>query len=147
MSDIADWFKRLPFFTRWWLALTAGFTLLGRFGIFKAHQLVLLYEPFIKQFQVISLFVRFKFFTAVTVLLFFWVKSLCGLVGANILEKRAVSIFRAVASTNQSIRMLNPEEHHQNIVCNQHLVQYQLWNKCSFKLRCILGHFLNILSF
>jgi derlin-1 len=52
MSDIADWFKRLPFFTRWWLSLTAGFTLCGRFGIFKAYQLVLLYEPFIKQFQV-----------------------------------------------------------------------------------------------
>ncbi|KAJ4447076.1 hypothetical protein ANN_09065, partial [Periplaneta americana] len=52
MSDIADWFKRLPLFTRWWLALTAGFSLLGRFGIFKAYQLVLLYEPFIKQFQV-----------------------------------------------------------------------------------------------
>jgi derlin-1 len=54
MSDIADWFKRLPFFTRWWLALTAGFSLLGRFGIFKPYQLVLLYEPFIKQFQVMS---------------------------------------------------------------------------------------------
>jgi hypothetical protein len=52
MSDLGDWFQRIPFFTRWWLALTAGFTLFGRFGIFKGHQLVLLYEPFIKQFQV-----------------------------------------------------------------------------------------------
>jgi hypothetical protein len=80
MSDIADWFKRLPLFTRWWLALTAGFSLLGRFGIFKPYQLVLLYEPFIKQFQVISF-------------------------------------------------------------VNQHLVQYKIWNKCNFKLMCILGHF------
>lgn len=52
MSDLGDWFKGIPFFTRWWLALTVGFTLFGRFGIFKSHQLVLLYEPFIKQFQV-----------------------------------------------------------------------------------------------
>lgn len=52
MSDLGDWFKGIPFFTRWWLALTLGFTLCGRFGIFKGHQLVLLYEPFIKQFQV-----------------------------------------------------------------------------------------------
>jgi derlin-1 len=54
MSDIADWFKQLPLFTRWWLALTAGFSLFGRFGILKGYQLVLLYEPFIKQFQVRS---------------------------------------------------------------------------------------------
>jgi len=54
MSDIADWFKRLPFFTKWWLTLTAGCTLLGRFGLLKAYHLVLLYEPFIKQFQVRS---------------------------------------------------------------------------------------------
>ncbi|XP_023726227.1 derlin-1 [Cryptotermes secundus] len=52
MSDLGDWFKGIPFFTRWWLALTVGFTLFGRFGIFKSHQLVLLYEPFIKQFQI-----------------------------------------------------------------------------------------------
>jgi hypothetical protein len=52
MSDFGDWFTRIPFFTRWWLALTAGFTLCGRFGILKGYQLVLLYEPFIKQFQV-----------------------------------------------------------------------------------------------
>ncbi|KAJ9587886.1 hypothetical protein L9F63_018667 [Diploptera punctata] len=52
MSDITDWFKSLPIFTRWWLALTIVFSLFGRFGILKAHQLVLLYEPFIKQFQI-----------------------------------------------------------------------------------------------
>jgi len=52
MSDIADWFKRLPFFTRWWLVLTVGFSLFGRFGILKPYHLMLLYEPFIKQFQV-----------------------------------------------------------------------------------------------
>jgi hypothetical protein len=52
MSDLGDWFKGIPFFTRWWLGLTVVFTLCGRFGILKGHQLVLLYEPFIKQFQV-----------------------------------------------------------------------------------------------
>lgn len=52
MSDLGEWFKGIPFFTRWWLALTAAFTLLARFGILRGHHLVLRYEPFIKQFQI-----------------------------------------------------------------------------------------------
>lgn len=52
MSDIADWFKSLPIFTRWWLALTALFSLSGRFGLMKAHNLILLYQPFIHRFQI-----------------------------------------------------------------------------------------------
>lgn len=50
MTDIADWFRNVPPFTRYWLALTAGFTVLGRFGIFKPNNLILLYEP-LKRFQ------------------------------------------------------------------------------------------------
>lgn len=57
MSDLGEWFKGIPFFTRWWLALTAAFTLFGRFGIVKSYQLTLLYEPFIKKFQVRFFFV------------------------------------------------------------------------------------------
>ncbi|KAJ1519550.1 hypothetical protein ONE63_004829 [Megalurothrips usitatus] len=52
MSDIAQWFKGLPIFTRYWLGLTLGFSILGRFGLLKAHQLILLYEPFVKYFQI-----------------------------------------------------------------------------------------------
>lgn len=52
MTDIAQWFKNLPIFTRYWLGLTAGFSLFGRFGFFKAYNLILLYEPFIHRFQI-----------------------------------------------------------------------------------------------
>jgi derlin-1 len=55
MSDIAQWFNSLPIFTRYWLGLTGLFTLLGRFGILGAQYLYLLYEPFIRRFQVIRL--------------------------------------------------------------------------------------------
>ncbi|KAF5275096.1 hypothetical protein FQA39_LY07033 [Lamprigera yunnana] len=55
MSDIGDWFKSVPFFTRYWLALTVGFTLVGRFGILKPSMLVLMYEP-LKRFQIWRLF-------------------------------------------------------------------------------------------
>lgn len=54
MSDIGTWYRSLPVFTRSWLSLSLVFTLLGRFGFFKPHQVILLYEPFIKNFQVIS---------------------------------------------------------------------------------------------
>nr|CAD7425207.1 unnamed protein product [Timema monikensis] len=51
MSDIAQWFKNLPIFTRYWLGLTAAFSLLGRFGLLSAKYLILQYEPFLKGFQ------------------------------------------------------------------------------------------------
>lgn len=51
MSDFGDWFKSVPFFTRYWLASTVAFTLLGRFGILQPHTLILLLEP-LKRFQV-----------------------------------------------------------------------------------------------
>lgn len=51
MSDIGDWFRSVPFFTRYWLALTVGFTLVGRFGLLNPYNLILLYEP-LKRFQI-----------------------------------------------------------------------------------------------
>lgn len=54
MADLTDWVKSLPFFTKWWLTLTLGFSLLGRFHILHPYYLVLLYEP-IKKFQVSTL--------------------------------------------------------------------------------------------
>lgn len=50
MSDLGDWYRSVPFFTRYWLSLTVGFTLLGRFGLVNPINLILLYEP-IKRFQ------------------------------------------------------------------------------------------------
>ncbi|KAK9511185.1 hypothetical protein O3M35_005795 [Rhynocoris fuscipes] len=52
MSDFGTWYRSVPLFTRSWLSVTVVFTLLGRFGFFKAHQAILLYEPFIKNFQI-----------------------------------------------------------------------------------------------
>lgn len=51
MTDLGDWFQSVPFFTRYWLALTAGISILGRFGLVNPYYLILLYEP-LKQFQV-----------------------------------------------------------------------------------------------
>jgi len=52
MADFGEWFKSLPRFTRWWLALTVGFTLLGRFGLLSPQYLFLHYESFVHKFQV-----------------------------------------------------------------------------------------------
>lgn len=51
MSDFGDWFKSLPLFTRYWLALSIAFSLIGRFKIIKISTLVLHYEPFIHNFE------------------------------------------------------------------------------------------------
>ncbi|XP_075222867.1 derlin 1 [Lycorma delicatula] len=52
MTDIPEWFKSLPIFTRCWLSLTAGLSLLGRFGLIGAHNLILMFDPFIHKFQI-----------------------------------------------------------------------------------------------
>lgn len=42
MTDIGEWYQRLPQFTRWWLSATVGLSLLARFGIVPAHLLPLI---------------------------------------------------------------------------------------------------------
>lgn len=42
MSDIGDWYRRLPQFTRYWLTATVGISLLARFSILPAHLLPLI---------------------------------------------------------------------------------------------------------
>jgi len=51
MSDFSTWFKSIPYFTRHWLALTIGFSLLGRFGFVSGYHFYLLYEHTLKQWQ------------------------------------------------------------------------------------------------
>lgn len=51
MSDVSEWFKSLPIFTRYWLALTIAFSLIGRFRIINVTNLILLYDPFIHKFE------------------------------------------------------------------------------------------------
>lgn len=55
MTDIKEWFKSLPLFTRYWLGLTAVFSLLGRFGIIHPSYLILTYESVFHKFQVRTL--------------------------------------------------------------------------------------------
>ncbi|XP_054274176.1 derlin-1-like [Macrosteles quadrilineatus] len=52
MSELSDWFNSVPIFTRWWLSLTAGLSLLGRFKLLNAYHLILAYEPLIHRFQI-----------------------------------------------------------------------------------------------
>lgn len=51
MTDIADWYKNIPYFTKHWMTGSVVFTLLGRFGIVKPINLILLYEP-LKRFEI-----------------------------------------------------------------------------------------------
>lgn len=52
MADFKDWFNGIPFFTKWWLSLTLGFSLLGRFGLIKPYYMMLFFEPLFKECQV-----------------------------------------------------------------------------------------------
>ncbi|XP_018916461.1 derlin-1 [Bemisia tabaci] len=52
MSDISQWFQNLPTFTRHWLGLTVGISLIGRFGLLKPQYLILLHEPLINGFEI-----------------------------------------------------------------------------------------------
>lgn len=44
MTDISVWYKSLPNFTKYWLSLTVGISLLARFGILRGEWLYL--EPY-----------------------------------------------------------------------------------------------------
>ncbi|VVC42157.1 Peptidase S54, rhomboid domain [Cinara cedri] len=52
MADFTDWFKNIPYFTKRWLSLTVMFTLAARFGILNPIKFVLIYEPFVKKFEI-----------------------------------------------------------------------------------------------
>lgn len=51
-GEVQDWFKALPIFTRYWFALTVGFTLLGRFGLLSPHWLIINWLYFVQKFQI-----------------------------------------------------------------------------------------------
>jgi derlin-1 len=52
MSELTDWFKSLPLFTRHWFGLTIALSLLGRFGILSPIYLILDYHSLIHSFHV-----------------------------------------------------------------------------------------------
>jgi len=52
MSELTDWFKALPLFTRHWFGLTIALSLLGRFGILSPIYLILDYTSLFHSFHV-----------------------------------------------------------------------------------------------
>ncbi|XP_063218216.1 derlin-1 [Bacillus rossius redtenbacheri] len=52
MSDIGEWFKSVPLFTRYWFALSIGFSLVARLGIVNPYYLYLVPDLFIQKFQI-----------------------------------------------------------------------------------------------
>lgn len=52
MSDIGDWFKNIPFITRYWFAGSIALPLIGKLGLISPMYLVLWPEAFFHKFQV-----------------------------------------------------------------------------------------------
>jgi len=52
MTDIADWYKQLPRFTKYWLSLTIGISLLAKIGILPDFYLVLFWDFVWRKFQI-----------------------------------------------------------------------------------------------
>jgi len=52
MSDPVEAFKNLPIFTKYWLGLTAGLSLLARFQVFDPMLLIITSEAIFSKFQV-----------------------------------------------------------------------------------------------
>lgn len=57
MTDISEWYQRLPIFTRYWLSLTVGISLLARFGILPQSYLMLIPKFIWENWHVCILFV------------------------------------------------------------------------------------------
>ncbi|XP_030759401.1 derlin-1 [Sitophilus oryzae] len=51
MSDLGDWYRGIPRFTKAWFTGTVAFTLLGRFGLLNPVNLILIYEA-VKKAQI-----------------------------------------------------------------------------------------------
>ena len=50
-TDIQDWFRSLPFFTKYWFGGSVLFTLLGRFSLVNPYWLILSWETFITKYE------------------------------------------------------------------------------------------------
>jgi hypothetical protein len=69
--------------------------------------------------------VRFEVFTAVRMLLFLWVLAPCRLVGrSSALKMETVCFSETLASTDESTRLKNPEEHHHSL-CDEENEEYR----------------------
>jgi len=52
MAEAGEWFKRLPFFTRYWFGGTVGLSLLARLGVVPAGWLILTADRFLNKFEI-----------------------------------------------------------------------------------------------
>ncbi|RXN10224.1 Derlin-1 [Labeo rohita] len=55
MSDIGDWFKNIPFITRYWFAGSIAVPLIGKLGLIGPMYLVLWPEAFFHKFQLLMI--------------------------------------------------------------------------------------------
>lgn len=66
MSEFRDWYYRVPFFTRHWLTWTIVLSLFAKFGFIDGFYLRLYLGPFISQFHVSIIqmkYILFIFYT------------------------------------------------------------------------------------
>lgn len=52
MSDLGDWFRSIPFITRYWFAAAIAVPLFGKLGLISPVYLFLWPDAFINRFQV-----------------------------------------------------------------------------------------------
>lgn len=52
MSDIGDWFRSVPFITRYWFAASVAVPLIGKLGLIDITNLILIPEFVISRFHV-----------------------------------------------------------------------------------------------
>lgn len=52
MSELSDWFKSLPIFTRHWFGFTVALSIIGRFGIFNPSYFFLDYTKLVHSFHI-----------------------------------------------------------------------------------------------
>lgn len=62
MTDIGEWYKRMPVFTKYWLSLTVGLTLLAKLNIVGMMQLILSSHFIFKKFQIWRIFTALFFY-------------------------------------------------------------------------------------
>uniref|UniRef100_A0A0K8TQN2 Derlin n=1 Tax=Tabanus bromius TaxID=304241 RepID=A0A0K8TQN2_TABBR len=51
MTDIADWYRTVPQFTRYWLSATVGLSLIARFGLLPHYYLILWWDFVVYKLQ------------------------------------------------------------------------------------------------
>ena len=51
-NEFRDWYQSIPKITRGWFTASVVLPLIGRFGLLNPYTLILLFEPFVKNFHV-----------------------------------------------------------------------------------------------